>query len=219
MNGLWKKLDHEKSNLKSCDSGSACRSEADNACAGPVKMRSPGFEPRVEDANFGSCFGIDAGLSRALAQRAGHTGQREVVQRGRASRGLWNDVVNVEGCFLRKLGKKTVFAAIVRALDDGLPQVLRNRHAAIRFSCLGARSGGVATREGRLGRPSLQLHDVLHLSRIVRNPACRAIREAVVRHLPGGAVAPSHQAFRLQTERSEAYARHLAQWEPSSFNT
>ena len=148
----------------------------------------------------------------------GHGGEREVVQRRRASCGLWNDVINVEGCFLRELGKKTVFAAIVGALDDGLAQVVRNRHAAIRFFCLSARSGGVAMREGRLSQPSLQLRDVPRPSRLDRNPACRAIREDAARHLPGGAVAPSRQAFRLQTEWSEAYARYSTQQNVTTFN-
>lgn len=193
--------------LQCLDGGSPGGRETEDADSRPPEVQAPGFTSRVENGNLRRAFNNDDGLSRAFPQRASHASTGEVVQCRWASYGLRHDVVDMEGRFLRELGKQTVFPAIVGALDDRLPQVSWNRHAVTQHVCSIAWIGAAAATANRSSQPVLRLRDVPRPSKAERNPACRATRAAGVRLLSEGAAAPDRRAFRLQTEWSGAYKR------------
>ena len=116
--------------------------------------------------------------------------------------GLWNDMIDVEGSFAQTGRRQYSHRFSARWMT--LPRC--SGPSCGSRACLNARSGP-QHESSRSSPPSLRLRDVPRRSRAFRNPACRAIRAAGSRRLWGDAAEPTRQAFRLQTEWSEAYAR------------
>ena len=193
--------------LECLKGGSACGGKSDEPCACPAEVGVPSVAPRIKDWNFDAARCVNGRLPRTLSQRTRHAGKSEVVQARRAPGGLGNHMVEVEGSFLRQLGKQAILATIAGAMNDRLPQMLRHRHAVSRLSGSTAPSGAAARTTGHSSPRALQLRDVPPPSGAFQNPACPTTRAAAVRLLPGDGAGRNRPAFQFQSELSVAYSR------------
>lgn len=74
-------------------------------------MLAPRMQPRVKDSRGLTGVGIDRDHSRAFSQRTRHARERQVVDRGLASCGLGDDVIDVKRRLLVGLRDPAVLAA------------------------------------------------------------------------------------------------------------
>ena len=167
-----------------------------------AKMCLPIVAARIEHRALLPGNRVGHSLSCRFSQRTRNAGQGQVFGRGWTSGRFRNDVINVEGCFLRKLGKATILASVAGAFYHCVPQDFGNRHATKQLVSPSVRSANGARKADRSIRTTLRLRDVLHPSGLLPNPACPTIRGGAVRHHQAGEGASIRRAFRSQTGSS-----------------
>jgi hypothetical protein len=99
------------------------------ADAVPAEMNPPGIPTWMEQRHFFAAPWVDRGLTCSLAQRAGHTSEREVIQESCAARGCRNDVVEMKNRFLTFLRQAAILTTEPSSLFNLAPQNARDGHA------------------------------------------------------------------------------------------
>src|SRR5438105_619292 len=99
-----------------CGAPLGCLANKNNAL--PRKVRFPDVPSRIVEGNVLAGEEIKRRPPAFLSKRTINTGQREILSNGLPAIEFGDDVINVEGSFLRCLGQATVFAPLVCARDD-----------------------------------------------------------------------------------------------------
>lgn len=100
-------------------------------------MLGPGVAPWVEEFDLTAVERVGRSLACSFTEGTRDASQCQIAEGCLATSGDGNDVIDVERCFLSRLGQAAVFAPLMRTFDDQASQVRRDLH---RFSRRGGRS-------------------------------------------------------------------------------
>jgi hypothetical protein len=209
------RLSHSAIQVQRGNRGAASRADADGANVVPAKVQAPRIASGIEQANFLSGFQIAGRQLCAFAQRAGHAGQSEIIESSLAIRVDGDDVINVEGRFLRGLREATVFTAILRALDNLTPKLRRDGHAVSGVRCSIVANADVAKKANQPIQPSLRLRVSRRSSGGRLGLACRANHEGASARPWAGETLPGRPASQLSVRWLETYSLSVSAAESS----
>jgi len=169
-------LGHGAVQVQRGNGGASGGADAEGTNSVPTKMQSPRVATGIEQTNFLSGLRVTRGESCSFAQRTRDAGQSEIFEGCFAVGVDGNDVVNVEGRFLRGLGKAAVFAAILRPKNDLTPKLRRYGHAVSGGRCSIVGNADGAGKAVRRGQPNPRLRAFRRASSGRPDPVCRAGR-------------------------------------------
>lgn len=199
-------LGHGAIQVQCRNSGTSGRTDADGANAVPAKMQSPRIATGIKQADFLSGLRIARRQSCALAKRTGDASQSEIAESRLATSVDGNDVINVEGCFLRGLGEAAVFAPILRAMNDLTPKVRRDGHVVSGDRCSTVQNASAATRASHSSQQGPRLLASRRVSSGRRDPAYQANHEVAFARPWATETSPDRPASALSTGWLETYS-------------
>jgi hypothetical protein len=200
------RLGHGAVQVQCRNGGTPGWTDSDGTNAVPAKMQSPRVAAGIKQANFLASLRVTRRQSCAFAKRTGNTSQREIAESCLAASVDGNDVVNVEGCFLRGLGEAAVFAPILCAMNDLTPELRRDCHAVSGGRYSTAQNASGATRAGHSSQQGPRPLASRRASGGRRCLACRAGRGAAAALPWGDETSPSRPASALSVGWLETYS-------------
>src|SRR6266508_2669162 len=112
--------------IESLDRRATSRGQSDEPHSVPKEMCRPQISSWVKKRNLDIRIWIDGTLTRAFAQRARNTGQRQIINHAFTARRNWHDVIDMEGCLLSYLRQAAILAATSATLDHRRSQTRRD---------------------------------------------------------------------------------------------
>ena len=116
--------------LQGAHCGPSSRGQADNSETVPFEVSAPRVTSWMKQTHQFSGLRVHHFLSCSFPQRAGHAGQREIIECRLATRCDGHNVVYMEERLLTRLGQPAILAAVARPFHDLPPQTGRDGHAA-----------------------------------------------------------------------------------------
>lgn len=176
--------------------GAAGWADSNKSHSSPAEVESPDVASRIKKGSRFAGDRVFSGLLGSLVEGARNAGECQIGKGGSTACVPGTDMVNVEGCFLTRLGESAVFATVAGPGNDLRPERSGNGHGlSLRSS--DAASAASATKAFQRAQPVLRLRVVRRRSAARRGPACRAGIAVVGRPPWAGETEPSHPAATL----------------------